>query len=56
VLSSEPQRLSVPARAGHHRSLRHNRARRRDHHREHMLVAVRIDTNDVIHLICKHHY
>jgi hypothetical protein len=56
VLSGEPTRLSVSARRGRDLPLRHNRARRRNHNREHMLVPVRVDTNDIIHLICKHHY
>ena len=54
VLSSEPERLHVPARRGRYRPLRDHRARRGNDHREHVLVPVRIDTNDVIHLICQH--
>jgi hypothetical protein len=56
ALVRERKRLPAPARRGRHRPLRHDRARRRDDNSEHMLVPVRIDTNHVIHLICKHHY
>ena len=55
-LSRELERLTVATRRGRDRPLRHNRTSRGDHNREHMLVPVRVDTNDVIHLICKHHY
>jgi hypothetical protein len=34
--------------------MRDNRTCRCGNDREHMLIAVRVDTNDVIHLICKH--
>ena len=55
MLSNELERLRIAARRGRNRPLRHNRARRGRHDREHVLVSVRIDTNHVIHLICKHH-
>jgi hypothetical protein len=35
--------------------LRDDRTRWRDDDREHMLVAVRVDTDHVVHLLCKHH-
>ncbi len=54
VLLDKPQRLRITARTRTHRPLRHHSAARRDNDREHMLVAVRVDANDMIHLICKH--
>src|ERR687897_3959667 len=50
----KPQRLHITARACTHRPLRHNSTARRDNDRDHMLVSVRVDANDMIHLICKH--
>jgi len=54
VLLDKPQRLPITARARTHRPLRHNSTTRRDNDREHMLVAVRVDADHIIHLICKH--
>ena len=54
VLRREPHRLCVAASTRPHRSLRDNRAGRRGHDRQHVLVAMGIDTDHVIHLICKH--
>jgi hypothetical protein len=54
VLIGEPQRLRVTAATRRDRALRDNRTRWRNHNREHMLIAVRVDTDHVIHLICKH--
>src|SRR6266487_4915403 len=54
VLLDKPQRLRITAPACTHRPLRHNSTARRGNDRKHMLVAVRVDTNDMIHLICKH--
>jgi len=54
VLVGEAQSLRVTAPVRRDRALRDNRTRRRNHNREHMLIAVRVDTNHVIHLICKH--
>jgi hypothetical protein len=54
VRVGEPQRLRVAACAGRDRLLRDNRTRRRDDDRENALIAVRVDADHVIHLICKH--
>ena len=37
-----------------HRLLRDDRTRWRDDDRERVLVAVRVDTDHVVHLLCKH--
>ena len=50
----EAQRLGVAARARPHHRLRQHRSRRRGHDRERVLIAVRVDTDHVIHLVCKH--
>jgi len=34
--------------------LPHNDTGRRDHNRQRVLVSMRVDTDHVIHLICKH--
>jgi hypothetical protein len=54
VLLDKPQRLRVTATASSHRLLRHHCTTRTHNDREHVLIAMRIDTNHVIHLICKH--
>ena len=54
VLLGEPNRLRVAACARAHRALRDNRPGRRDNDRKRVLVAVRINTDDVVDLICKH--
>jgi hypothetical protein len=51
---SKTQRLRVAACARTHRPLRDNDTGPRDDNREHMLIAMRVDTDHVIHLICKH--
>ena len=50
----ELQRLRVAATARGHRRLEDDRAAEHLHDRERMRVAVRIDTDDVVQLICKH--
>ncbi len=50
----EAQRLRVTACVRAHRSLRDDRPCRCDNHSEHVLVAVRVDADHVVHLICKH--
>jgi hypothetical protein len=54
VLLDKPQRLRITARARSYRLLRHHRTARGDNDREHVLVAVGVDADHVIHLICKH--
>ena len=54
LLLCEAQCLRISASARTHRSLPHNDTGCRDHNRQRVLVAVRVDTNHVIHLICKH--
>jgi hypothetical protein len=56
MLVREPDRFRIPASGRRHRPLPHNHSRRRRHDRKHVLVPVRVDTNDVIHPICNHHY
>ena len=48
------QRVGVPTCTRPHDRLRHYRSRRGVHDRERVLIAVRVDTDHVIHLVCKH--
>ena len=50
----ETQRLRVTASFNPDRSLRDRRSGWRSHDREHVLIAVRVDTNHVIQFVCKH--
>ena len=54
--AGEPQRLGVAAIVSEHRRLGDNRASYNLHDRKCVRVAVRIDTDDVVQLICKHPY
>ena len=52
---SETQRLRVTTRCRSSQpSLRNNSAGRRSNHRQRVLVQVRVDTEDVINLVCNH--
>ena len=51
---SETQRLRVPACARTHRSSRDNDTGTSDDNREHVLIAMRINPDHVVHFICKH--
>ena len=53
LLVREPQRLRVAVPARRDRPLRNNRARRGRDHRQHVLIPMRVNTNDEVHLICK---
>src|SRR6266508_4609275 len=54
VLLDKPHCLRITARTRTHRLLRQHSTARRNNDREHMLIAVRVDADHVIHLICKH--
>jgi hypothetical protein len=54
VLVGEAQRLRVAVPAGRDRLLRDNSTRRCGNDREHVLIAVCVDADDVVHLVCKH--
>ena len=54
VRVDEPQRLCVAVTGRGHRALEHDRAAEDVHDRERMQVAVRVDTDDVVQLICEH--
>lgn len=54
VASRKSERLRVAATVRSNRPLRHNRPGGRGQHRQHMLVQVRVDADDVVQLICKH--
>ena len=54
VLVGKAQRLRVAAPARRDRLLRDNRTCRCDDDREHVLIAVCVDTDDVVHLVCMH--
>src|SRR6266545_4499507 len=51
---SEAQRLRVPACARTHRSSRDNDTGTGNDNREHVLIAMRINSDQVVHFICKH--
>ena len=50
----EAERVGVPACARSHHRLGQDGSRRSNNDRECVLVAVRVDTDHVIHLVCKH--
>jgi len=54
VLPRESKRLPVTVAVRRHRPLRDKRADRRGHHRQHVLVSVRVDADHVIQLVCNH--
>jgi hypothetical protein len=54
LLLCETPRRRIPESARTHRSLRNNDTGCRDHNSERVLVSVRVDTDHVVHLICKH--
>jgi hypothetical protein len=54
VAPREPKRLAITARIGAHRPLRQHSSSRRCHDRERVLVAMRVDTDHVVHLLCEH--
>lgn len=54
VILGDPERLRIAAVARRDRTLRDNRTRWRGDNRERVLIAVCVDADDVIHLICKH--
>src|SRR5438128_1364526 len=51
---SEAQRLRVPACVRTHRSSRDNDTVTGNDNREHVLIAMRINSDHVVHFICKH--
>ena len=54
VAVRETQRLRVATCVRSDRPPSHNRTHRRDNDREHVLIPMRVDTDHVIQLICKH--
>jgi hypothetical protein len=54
VILGDPKRLPVAAAVRRDRTLRHNRTRRRGNNRKRLLIAVSVDADHLIHLICKH--
>jgi hypothetical protein len=54
VLLDECQRIHVAAAVSRDRCLENDRARDDLDHRERVRIAMRIDTDDVVQLICKH--
>src|SRR5207245_11469555 len=54
VFLGDPERLRIAAVARTDRTLRNNRTRRRGDNCERVLIAVCVDADHVIHLICKH--
>ena len=50
----EAQRRRVPGCARSNRALRNHGSGRRGDDSKRVLIAVRIDADDVIHLLCKH--
>ena len=54
VLVDELQRLRVAVGVRGDRRLKHDRATDDVHDRERVRVAVRVDTDDVVQLICEH--
>jgi len=54
VLLGEAKHLAIAARVRGDRLPRHDRTGRGGHGRQHVLVQVRVDTDDVVQLICKH--
>lgn len=50
----ETQRLAVAACIRRRRCLCHDCACRRSDDRERVLIAMSVDTNHVVHLLCKH--
>jgi hypothetical protein len=54
VLVDECERVRVAAAVSRDRCLENDRARGDLDHRERMRIAMRIDTDDVVQLICKH--
>jgi hypothetical protein len=51
---ADADRLAIPLHLCRDRVLRDERTCCRDYDREHMFVAVRVDTDHVVHLLCKH--
>jgi len=54
VLVDELEGMRVPLAVRGHGRLEHDRAADHVHDRERVRIAVRIDTNDVVQLICEH--
>jgi len=54
VAFREAQCVRVPASGRSHHRLREHRSRGSDNDSERVLIAVRVDTDHVIHLVCKH--
>ena len=54
VLFREQERLPIAVAACHDGRLEHDRAGTNVHDRQRMGVAVRVNTNDVVQLICEH--
>ena len=54
VTFRKSQRVTEAAQVGMHRLLGHQCARRRGHDRKRVLVAVGVDPDHVVHLLCKH--
>jgi len=50
----DAQRLSVTTSVRADHGLTQHRSRRCDNDRERVLIAVRVDTDHVVHLVCKH--
>jgi hypothetical protein len=50
----EPQRIRIPLAARGDIGLEHDRSAEDVHDREGVRVAVRVDTDDVVQLICEH--
>jgi hypothetical protein len=54
VPPSKADRLAVALQVCRHRPLRDQSTRRRGDNREQVLIAMGIDTNDVVQFVCKH--
>jgi hypothetical protein len=54
ISTRHTQRLSVPARVCCNQTLRDHRTRWRGNDRQRVLVAVSVDTDHVVHQLCKH--
>ena len=54
VACGEAQRRRVAASARFHHGLCHDRSRTSGNDRERVLIAVRVDTDHVVQLVCKH--
>jgi hypothetical protein len=54
VSLGEPHRLGVAVRVSSHHRLRNYRTRARGDDRERVLIAMGVDTDHVVQLVCKH--